>query len=147
MYFLQNNIAFAENKYNVEIAKLVLNIASSSKGVKGDIICVYGNDLIAEMLVGISNKAINVNKDSSLSKNDRCKLIYFGLDRTRTIRNDLEKFADKQTLTISLIEGFVDFGGIIELQTGRKNPEIITNSALLVKKNIQIGGQSFEYSK
>ena len=142
---IQNNIAFAENKSNLSIVKAIEEISEAIKNSKGRVICVYGNDQIAELLISRNTSAINFNNRTSFEKSSQCKLLYFGLDRTRTIRNDLDNFINHQVITVSMIEDFTSIGGIVGFQSGRKKIEAVINLRLLVKKNIQLNPLLFEY--
>jgi hypothetical protein len=144
-FAMQNNVAFAENKYNLAIVKVIEEIAEASKGGRGKVICVYGSDRVAELLIGNNSNVISFSNKTDFDKANNCKLIYFGLDRTRTIRTDLDKFQRQQIVTISTIEDFIDIGGIVELQSGRKKLDVVINSRLLAKKNIQLNQLLFEY--
>lgn len=144
-FAMQNNVAFAENKYNIATVKVIEEIAEASKNGRGKVICVYGSDRVAELLISNNSNVISFSNKTDFDKVENCKLIYFGLDRTRTIRTDLDKFQRQQIVTISTIEDFIDIGGIVELQSGRKKLEVIINSHLLAKKNIQLNKLFFEY--
>lgn len=137
--------SFASSKDLSILAEIVIKIAEYSKiKTSGNEICVFGNDELVSVMAGRKFYVIKPNFLIA-EVNRRCKIIYFALDRSRTIRKDIELFKDSNAVTVSLIEDFIEYGGMILMQMGRKKAEIIIENDVINKKEIKLDSSITEF--
>lgn len=127
-YYDADNKAMIDFVYNLQ----ALIIENNEAGL-----CVYGYDDIVASLIE-RYKDIKVI-DSSNIKNAKhfCKLIYIGEDREKYIKSFIWELNKQKIVTISFIENFLEYDGMIYMKIGRRRIELLLNHQLVKDLNIK----------
>lgn len=89
-------------------------------------VCYYGYDQLTLDLDDRYDDVISI-KDLHKLVSSGCKVLYVAKDKDRKLK-DISKITDPaRIITIGLADDFVDNGGIMVLQMGRRSVEIIAN--------------------
>lgn len=108
-------------------ATFIQDLIRTSHATKDSgVICSMGSDEISRAIASQEKVFFDLTKDPH--KVDSCKAIYFAQGRERSVRSEVGKFNAKKIMTIGVFEGFVESGGMIQVQMGRRNFEITLNS-------------------
>lgn len=92
-------------------------------------VCVFGYDQMTVALADQDKSIVSFNSEEDLVnlKKDNCAVLYIARDKSRSLRL-LTKYTDpNQVVTVGLFDSFVDEGGIILIQMGRRNIELTVN--------------------
>jgi len=116
-------------------ATFIQSIIQSTQGVRG-VTCTYGSDEISKTLLSKEKRVINLNTD--INKYTSCRAIYIARGREKGLRVDIDKFNKKKILTIGAFDSFSEIGGMVQVQMGRRNFELILNSKLLKDSGIRL---------
>ncbi len=98
--------------------------------------CVLGNDEISANIVAQNSKAVNLSKHPE--KYTLCKAIYIAADKEKNLKLESVKFNRNKILTIGAFSSFADSGGMVQIQMGRRNFELVVNSELMKKSGIKL---------
>jgi YfiR/HmsC-like len=90
------------------------------------ITCTFGSDEIASALLLQDPKSINLDK--SPEKFAQCKAIYIAKGSEKNLKPEIVKFTKNKIMTVAIFDGFVETGGMAQVQMGRRNFEITLNS-------------------
>jgi hypothetical protein len=114
------------NAYGEFIEVLNQNIS----GLKNGKFCIYGSDEIANAIILRNNEYIKIYND--LKNIDSCNIVYIANDKQKTFKFVGYHFKDLRILTIATFSDFsLNENGMIEIQLGRRNFEIIVNKKTL----------------
>ena len=131
-------IAFAglvDNDEALAFASFIQDLAHKTQAAKPGFICSIGNDEISRIISQEKN-FINLDKDGS--KITSCKAIYIAMGREKNVKSDLLKFSNNKILTIAVFDGFIENGGMVQVQMGRRNFELILNAKALKESGIKL---------
>jgi hypothetical protein len=98
----------------------------TSQTGKNGAICIFGNDRISKIIATHEKNFIDLNSDPK--KFNSCKAIYISQEREKGLRVEIEKFNNNKIFTIATFDGFTEMGGMVQVQMGRRNFELIVNS-------------------
>lgn len=98
-------------------------------------LCVLGND---EVSVSIKNQIDAYQISQNFKNVDKCKTVYIAKDQARSARNSIPILNKNRILTIGMIENFKESGGMITVQIGRRNFELIANYEEIKAAEIKI---------
>ncbi len=104
---------------------------------KSGTFCVSGNDDVTKAIIDRFPKAIRA--DEGIDKYSLCNIIYIAQGSERGLRIELEKLSEKRIVTIAIFDGFVNMGGMIQIQIGRRNFELMVNPKLLKGSGAKLG--------
>ncbi len=129
--------------YNVSLdeatayANFIQNLTRNSISKnKAESVCVYGNDQVARSLLKNPNSfVLSTNK---IEEARRCKSVYIVFDNVSGIKNYLNLLTANKILTISIFEEFVENGGMIQVQMGRRDFELIVDVKALNSAQIKL---------
>ncbi len=110
-------------------------ITTSSISKKGEI-CVLGSDEISSAFLLKNDKVINLDKNPD--KFHSCRAIYVAVDSEKFLKSELSKFSSNKIFTVAIFEGFTDIGGMVQVQMGRRNFEMIVNAKAVKDSNVRI---------
>jgi hypothetical protein len=100
--------------------------------------CFYGYDQLTVVIDEKYDDVVEI-KELSRSKVRNCEVLYVAKDKDRNLK-DISKITDPLSIiTVGLSDGFVDDGGVILLQVGRRSIELTTNH-----KKIKAFGVKFD---
>lgn len=87
--------------------------------------CFFGND---EITFSMSKFPKNEIKEiSDLANYSDCKSIYIAKDKEKGIRAQINKVKEKQIMTLAIFDNFPESGGMVLVQMGRRNFELVLN--------------------
>lgn len=118
--------------YSSFIGDMVLAMSFDKPGS----LCVSGNDDVTKTIIDYFPKAIRAE---SVDKYGLCNIIYIAQGSERGLRIELEKLAEKRIVTVAIFDGFVNMGGMIQIQIGRRNFELMVNPKLLKASGAKLG--------
>jgi hypothetical protein len=121
--------------YSNFIVNVVYDIELERKGQ----FCIFGNDEIAKDLITKFPEALKISEESLEANYKFCNLIYVSQGNERGLRIHLERIGKNKIVTIGTFEGFVNMGGAIQIQLGRRSFEITTNPKLLKISGAKLG--------
>jgi hypothetical protein len=120
---IDNDVA---NAYAEFIDVLIQNI----NGLKSGKFCIFGSDEITNAIQIRNKEYLEINDD--LKNIDNCNTIYISNNKQKTFKFIGNVFSDRKILTIANYNGFaLNEAGMIEIQLGRRNFEIIVNKKTL----------------
>ncbi len=98
-------------------------IGSTTTLSKRNRICVLGSDEISKVIAGRNKNFIDLETGNSTL----CKAVYIARGSKKGIIPELEKFSKNKIMTVAAFEGFTEMGGMVQVQMGRRNFELILN--------------------
>ncbi len=125
-----------ENEEAEAFAAFIQELAKSTIAAKEGATCVFGTDEITKIITNRDRNIIILDEEAK--KAQLCKTVYVARGREKGLRIDIEKFNQKKILTISIIEGFADLGGMVEVGMGRRNFELTVNYKELKASGVRL---------
>jgi len=118
-------------------AGFIQSLVNNSSVKKRDgMFCIYGNDQVARFLIKSAN---NFNLGSgAIAATQRCKAIYIASEGVVNLGAYLETLVSNKVLTISTSEDFAENGGMIQVQMGRRDFELIVDVKALNSAQIKL---------
>jgi hypothetical protein len=106
-------------------------------GIKKGRFCIFGSDEISNA-ISIRNKDfLEINEE--LKNIELCNLIYIANDKQKSFKFIGKKFTENRIITIANYSGFsINDNGLIEIQLGRRNFELIINKKALKDNNLKL---------
>lgn len=97
---------------------------------KGSAICVYGNDDIALRIQSQGKAAVFLNDDIASKKNryHDCRVIYVAKDNEKFVKSFIGTLNKSGALTVAAFDSFVNDGGMVFVDLGRRDFELTVNS-------------------
>lgn len=126
-----------ENEESQAYSNFISDMALAMSFDKPGSFCISGNDDITKAIMDYLPKAIKL--DSSSDKYSLCNIIYIAQGNERGLRIELDKLSEKKIVTIAIFDGFVNMGGVIQIQIGRRNFELMVNPKLLKSSGAKLG--------
>ncbi len=139
LFKTQSVFAANDSSFYKAVASFVYNFPKMIKNRNGTL-CVYGYDQVA---IAIEEK---YGGNVAFFKNDRdldgfsaknCKLLYVSKNRDKTLNQALATADKAKVVSISLDEHFIENGGTILIQMGRRNFELMMNHSKVKFYEIQ----------
>jgi hypothetical protein len=115
------------------IQNLVNN--SSIKKRRGSF-CIYGNDPVARALMA-SEDNVSI-KQANIRDSYECKAVYISVENIMSLRSYLNDLASNKILTIGTFDEFVENGGMIQVEMGRRNFELVADVKTLNSAQIKL---------
>ncbi len=116
-------------------ANFIQNLINNSSFKKGGALCSYGNDAVVRSFAKSVKKIDSANLNETPS---HCKAVYIASDNIPGLRNYLDSLSEKNIMTISTIDEFVESGGTIQVQMGRRDFELIVDVKALNAAQIKL---------
>ena len=111
-----------------DYASFIMSMINTSQTIKGGVTCVIGSDEIAKLIIAQDKSSIDLGLGGDQKKYDPCKAVYLSQGTEKTSRSEMDKFVKRKITTIAVFDGFIETGGMIQVQMGRRNFEIMLNS-------------------
>jgi hypothetical protein len=121
-------------------ASFIQGLINSAQTGKNGAICLLGKDRISKVIASRERGFIDLDSDSK--KYLSCKAIYIAQEREKGLRPDLVKFNKNKIMTIATFDGFTEMGGMIQVQMGRRNFELIVNSRETKEAGVKLNALS-----
>ena len=125
-----------EEEEALAFTNFIQTIIQTMQHTRSNVTCVYGNDEITKIMVAQDKRTINLNTDPGSYAN--CRAIYIAKGREKGLGSDIEKYNNSKILTIAIFEGFTEMGGMLQVQVGRRNFEIILNSKTVKSSGVRL---------
>lgn len=132
------NDVFAYNNIDVAFAEFIKAVYSNTQTVsKADSLCVYGSDGVASILEAEGEKSIVILRDEQKS-GAGCRIVYVAKSKSRYVRSFIDSFNGSGALTIATFSSFVNDGGMMSVEPGRRTFELTVNADALKKSSAKI---------
>lgn len=118
-----------------DYANFIMSMINTSQTIKGGATCVIGSDEIAKLIIAQDKNSVDLGLGGDQKKYDQCKAVYLSQGTEKTSRSEMDKFVKRKITTIAVFDGFIETGGMIQVQMGRRNFEIMLNS-----KEVKVAG-------
>ena len=123
--FSKSSIA-AEASFYEALAQFVRVIYENAEtSNKGDKICIYGSDNVSINIVGGDIVVLEDSNDKN--KNKKCRIIYVAKDKERLVKSFIDNLNKSGALTVATFSNFVNDGGMVFVDIGRRNFELTVN--------------------
>lgn len=109
-------------------ASFIMGLINTSQSQKSGATCVIGNDEVAKLILAQDKNSIALGLGGEHKKYDLCKAVYVSQGTEKTSRSEMDKFIKRKIMTIAVFEGFIETGGMMQVQMGRRNFEITLNA-------------------
>lgn len=110
--------------------------ANSKSPEKQDHMCIFGYDSVSSILESQAKKKIVLEEGK---KNfSKCRVIYVAKNKSRYVRTFIDDMNASGALTIALFDSFVNDGGMLFIDIGRRNFELTVNSQTLKSSEVKI---------
>ncbi len=120
------------------IQNLVVN---SSFRNKNGAFCIYGSDPVAKSLLR-GNDSIKIS-NISLNSSSKCKAIYISIENLTNIKLHLNELSANKIMTIGTFDDFVENGGMIQVEMGRRDFELLVDTKALNASQIKLDTLSY----
>jgi hypothetical protein len=123
---------FPPNVYAMEAGEVqayagfIADLINTATTLKQGVTCAFGSDEISNAIISQDSKSINLVKNPE--KFVQCKAIYVASGSEKFLKSEIVKFNKNKIMTVAIFDGFVEIGGMIQVQMGRRNFEITLNS-------------------
>jgi len=137
----QSVIASGDANFYRAIASFVYNFQKLIKNRDDGNLCVYGYDQVAiviEEKYGENTIFLKSDQDLSGLKNINCRLLYVSKNHDKTLSQSLGSADKYKVVSISLEDRFIENGGTILLQMGRRNFELMMNHQKIKEYGVQL---------
>ncbi len=138
LFIITNSFAGAGDEDEASAyVSFIETIVQTTQGLNTHgVLCVLGSDEISKIIAASVKSVINLNSDPS--KYTSCKAIYIAKDKNKNVRTYIEQFNSKKILTIATFDGFTEGGGLLQIETGRRNFELTLNTEVAKKTGIKL---------
>ena len=135
--FVGSSVAGVGVDEAVAYANFIQNLVSNSSIKKKEgVICIYGSDQVARSLLqGSGSISLSAN---TIEAAKRCKAVYVAFDNAVSLRSYLNLLASHKILTVGTSEDFVENGGMIQVQMGRRDFELTVDVKVLNSAQIKL---------
>lgn len=139
--FFSINVGATDVNRNKAFAGFIKHIHSNTKTVRGGSdFCIFGSDEVSLRIKSMANKnfvdlgdEIDYDKDYS-----NCRVIYIAKNKEKEAKYSVNFFNDKGALTIAIFPSFISDGGMMSIDIGRRNFELLVNDMVLKKFGVKI---------
>ncbi len=130
--------AFAYSNIDVAFAEFIKAVYSNTQTIsKAENLCVYGSDGVASILEAEIEKNIVILRDEQKS-GAGCRVVYVAKSKSRFVRSFIDSFNKSGALTVATFSSFVNDGGMMSVEPGRRTFELTVNSEELKKSSAKI---------
>lgn len=104
----------------------------------GTSICYVGSDEISRIIAEGDKGSIDVTRD--LQKIPSCKAVYVSNGLQKGVSVELAKLNKYHVMTIAIFDEFTMNGGMVQVQLGRRNFELVINQKAMRESGIRLSG-------
>jgi hypothetical protein len=106
-------------------------------GIKEGKFCIFGSDEISTSILLRNKDYIEINDE--MKNIEICNLIYVASNKKKSFKFHEKLLLENKVITIAIYSGFVlNDDGMIEIQLGRRNFELIINKKTLKANSFKI---------
>ncbi len=120
----------------VAYASFIKDLFGTTQTKKEGVFCGFGSDEVFAIIADNQEGFIDLNREPS--KYEACKAIYVARSKEKGLRVEIEKFNKKKIMTIATFDDFTEIGGMIQVQIGRRNFELILNLGELKAAGVRL---------
>lgn len=120
----------------VAFASFIRDLANTTQVKHSGVFCSIGDDEILKVMA-IQDKAL-INLDHDPAKLSSCKFVYVSQNKRKSFKSEIDKFTKSKILTIAVFDGFTESGGMIQVQMGRRNFELVVNMKEVKEAGIRL---------
>ncbi len=120
-------------------SNFIVNVVDEIELERKGKFCILGSDDLAKDLMIKFPEALKISEETLEVDYKLCNLIYVSQGNERGLRINLERIGKNKIVTLGTFEGFVNMGGAVQIQLGRRNFEITTNPKLLKNSGAKLG--------
>jgi YfiR/HmsC-like len=134
---VQSSVAIAFDSEEVgAFAGFIKELAHATQMPKQGVICTLGSDEISKIIIDQDKTAIDLDQKPELYSS--CKAAYISRSREKNIRVEIDKLNKNKILTIATFDGFINVGGMVQIQMGRRSFELVINPKELKAANVKL---------
>jgi len=144
----QQEIGYLKYKLTSYIYSTTKTAKTSDRYLDNELFCYLGSDNLIEFMekndinqILLDVKSIRDFENDIVKKDNMlkiCSVVYVACNKMKTFKFLNNKFIDNNILTLSSCDSFVDNGGDIQIQVGRKNLELEINEQNFKLKQIKL---------
>lgn len=135
----QSAFASGDTSFYKAMASFIYNLQKLIKNREGSL-CIYGYDQVSiaiEEKFKSSSIFLKSSKELEVLDKNSCGLLYISKNNDKSL-NQVFLIADKyKIVTVGLEDRFIDDGGIVLVQMGRRNFELVLNHKKIKEYAIQ----------
>ena len=107
---------------------------------KSSSICIYGSDDISLRIQSQGRDVIFLDTDIASKKNyyGSCRIIYVAKDNEKFVKSFIGTFNRSGALTVAVFDSFVNDGGMVFVDLGRRDFELTVNSQAFKKSGAKL---------
>ena len=121
-------------------ANFIQGLVNTTQTAKNGATCIFGTDRVSKFIANREKNFIDLNSDPK--KYHSCKAIYIAQEREKTLRAEIIKFNNNKIMTIATFDGFTEMGGLVQVQMGRRDFELILNSKGVKQAGVKLNALS-----
>ncbi len=130
--------ANASTELSQALAKFIEAVYDNTEsGNGGSKICLFGSDNISLHMDSAKTFALN---EDGLNKQEykNCRIIYVAKDKEKLVKSFIDDLNASGALTLAVFSNFVNDGGMLIIEVGRRNFEMTVNVAEFKKSGVKL---------
>lgn len=124
-----------DNDEATAFAVFLQDLVRTTQSSKPGSFCLVGSDEISAI---IDQEKNIIDLDANPGKYNSCKAIYIAMNKQKGLAAEITKFNKHKILTLAIFDGFVESGGMVQVQIGRRNFELTLNSKAIKEAGIKL---------
>lgn len=130
----------AESEVNAALAQFIKLIYVNTETVnKGDRVCLYGSDSISLQVVSEESVIIlDENGKGDKQKYKKCRIIYVARNKEKLVKSFVESLNKSGALTMAAFSNFVNDGGMMFIDIGRRDFELTVNASTFKASGVKL---------
>ncbi len=107
---------------------------------KSSSICIYGSDDISLRMQSQNKLVVILDVNTASKKNyyGECRIIYVAKDSEKFVKSFIETLNRSGALTVAAFDSFVNDGGMVFIDLGRRDFELTVNSQAFKKSGVKL---------
>lgn len=133
------------NAFDGEVSKAFADFiqvlySSTQSSNKGTDLCVYGNDDVSSRIdvKNVSLVFLDDNIGSRKNHYKECRLIYVARDKEKFVKSFIDVLNRSGALTLAVFDSFVNDGGMLFIDLGRRDFELTVNAKAFKASGIKL---------
>ncbi len=126
----------ADKEEAIAFTNFIKQLVSSSHTTKTGKFCLLGSDEISQAILSQDRQAINLTTNPQ--DYGECIAVYISRSQQKGLRAEIEKFNKNKIITIATFDGFTESGGMIQVQMGRRDFELVVNPKELKESGVRL---------
>lgn len=124
-------------EYSSAYANFIIGLIKNTEIAKKGTVCALGSDAISKSILNQDKKYIDLGNRFNTSDLDKCKVVYISESMQKGLRSEMDKLNSKNIFSIAIFDGFTESGGMVQVQLGRRNFELIVNPKTIKKAKVK----------